>query len=236
MSPSLGAQHRAPLHPLLPAPVAVPCQPALLAVGHVLPVPRTTAQLLTPPRVGPATPFHVAMAARGLQQLIPAREGQATFPHLPVLLRSPTKTLPRLPATFPRAAWEQESREGILIMASPSELLSVPGALLPPPLDAQVEGRKRESLWLVAPGAGGPTEAMGCSGRGDARGSTWRRWVRLPRPPAVAGSSPVAFSLFQFAPRPFLRRGSRLIFLPVSAELLPMQIDANHLLKNSSGW
>lgn len=74
---------------------------------------------------------------------------------------------------------------------------------------------------------------MGPGGWGDARGGTWGRWVRLAQPPAVASSSPVAFSLFQFAPHPFLRRGSRLIFLPVSAGLPPMQIDVSYLLKNS---
>lgn len=48
----------------------------LLAVGHILPVPGTFGQqLLALPRVGPATPFHVAIAARGLQQLMPVREG-----------------------------------------------------------------------------------------------------------------------------------------------------------------
>ena len=86
----------------------------------------------------------------------------------------------------------------------------------------------------MAPATGGPTEVMGPSGWGDAQGSTWGRWVLLPQPPAAAVSSPVAFSLFQFAPHPFLRRRSRSVFLPVSAGLPPMQIDASYLLKNSS--
>lgn len=42
---------------------------------------------------------------------------------------SPTKTLPRARATFPRSAWEQESREAILVVVggrSPSVPLLSP--------------------------------------------------------------------------------------------------------------
>lgn len=74
-----GLSRRAPPHPLLPAPVAAPRQAALPGaadIGHVLPVPGTsTQQLLALPRVGPAAPFRMAIAARGSQQLIPTQEG-----------------------------------------------------------------------------------------------------------------------------------------------------------------
>lgn len=64
----------------------------------------------------------------------------------------------------------------------------------------------------------------------------WGRWVWLPQPPTTAVSSPVGFfSLFQFAPHPFLHRGSRSIFLPVSVGRLPMQIDVTYLLKKQRG-
>lgn len=91
-----------------------------------------------------------------------------------------------------------------------------------------------EAPLVGGPAPVGPAEAMGPSGQGDVPGRTWGMSVWFPQPPTATVSSLVAFSFFQFALQPFLHRGSHSIFLPVSAGLPPMQINASYLLKNSS--
>lgn len=118
-------------------------------------------------------------------------------PFCPVPLQSktgPTKTLPWPHAAFPRSAWEQESREGILVMAGGCSPSVPPLSPLSPELCFLLAWMlkfkvKMEAPRLAVPAPGVPVEAMGP----DGPGSTWGRWVRFLQLPATAFSSPVVF-------------------------------------------
>lgn len=198
---------------------AVPCQ---------APLPHSSLSC----RVGPAAPFHVAIAAPALQQLVPTRESQVTPPFLPKPPEappSPFEPLPGPPAAFPRSLCERGSGESILVAAGgcspsvPRSALCLQG-FASSSTDAQGEGRSHPSLWcplqVVAPGAGR------CSGQHLGK-------VGPCSPAAPRPFQPAGFRLFPFSPRPFLPWLS-LIFLPVSSGPVPTQIGVREPPKPSS--
>lgn len=198
-------------------------------------VPRSSPSLRVPPtpasqgslpsssrpcRAGPAAPFHVATAARALQPLVPTRESQVTPPVLPTALQSPTKPLPWACAAFPRSECEQ---------GSGGSILRVPLSSLSPGLCFLLGGcsgsRSKPPFPPVSP-----------AGDGTRGGAVLGQHLGQVAPGSAAAPrrcQPGAFRLFPLAPRPFLPRVS-LIFLPVSAGLMSMQIGARDPPKPSS--
>lgn len=167
LSPSLRAQRHAPL--LLPAPVAVPCQAALLgAAGSQshLAHPRYPCPIAPgPARCWPSHSFHMAITARGLLQLIPlgGLSDASPSPRTPPKQNQPHQNLTSASCHLPQVCVGAREQRGhprrggrMQPLRAPAQPF-IPRALLPPRPDAQfkVENGSPSGWWPCSCGTCG---------------------------------------------------------------------------------